>query len=302
MTRADRLTIRKAIVIAAKQKQQSITDSESQNTTLSPRQKQVLTEDVVATLNQLSQDQALTDTRRERAKDMADAMELHCSGTAGFFFNRPGEEWPEADITIMEMGLLSGSGYEDQLALAFMGLMNQITSIVERDQYEERPTFVLTDEAHLITTNVLLSIYLVKIVKMWRKLGSWLWLATQNLEDFPDEARKLLSMFEWWIAMSCPKEQVEQIARFKDLTEEQKRMLLAAHKEPGKYTEGVVLADKIQALLRNVPPPLALALAMTEKHEKRERARIMQELGCGELEACFKVAEDIARKFEVNVR
>lgn len=300
MTRADRLTIRKAIVNAAKRKQQSI--AEVGNQALLPRQRQVLTEDVVAELNVLSQDPALTATRRERAKDMADAMELYCSGTAGFFFNRPGEEWPEADVTIMEMGLLSGSGYEDQLALAFMGLMNQITSIVERDQYEERPTFVLTDEAHLITTNMLLSIYLVKIVKMWRKLGAWLWLATQNLEDFPDEAKKLLSMFEWWIAMSCPKEQVEQIARFKDLTEEQKHMLLAAHKEPGKYTEGVVLADKIQALLRNVPPPLALALAMTEKHEKRERARIMEELGCGELEACFKVAEDIARKFEINVR
>lgn len=298
MTRADRLTIRKAIVNAAKQKQQFIAAADAENKTLLPRQKQVLTEDVVAELNVLSQDQALTVTRRERAKDMADAMELYCSGTAGFFFNRPGEEWPEADVTIMEMGLLSGSGYEDQLALAFMGLMNQITSIVERDQYEERPTFVLTDEAHLITTNMLLSIYLVKIVKMWRKLGAWLWLATQNLEDFPDQAKKLLSMFEWWIAMSCPKEQVEQIARFKDLTEEQKHMLLAAHKEPGKYTEGVVLADKIQALLRNVPPPLALALAMTEKHEKRERARIMQELGCSELEACFKVAEEIARKFE----
>lgn len=298
MSRADRLTIRKAIVNAAKRKQGLIADSESQGNALSPREKQVLTEDVVAALNELAQDKALTGARRERAKDMADSMELYCSGTAGFFFNRPGEEWPEADVTIMEMGLLSGSGYEDQLALAFMGLMNQITSIVERDQYEERPTFVLTDEAHLITTNMLLSIYLVKIVKMWRKLGAWLWLATQNLEDFPDQAKKLLSMFEWWIAMSCPKEQVEQIARFKDLTEEQKRMLLAAHKEPGKYTEGVVMADKIQALLRNVPPPLALALAMTEKHEKQERAKIMHELGCGELEACFKIAEAIARKFE----
>lgn len=298
MTRADRLTIRKAIVTAAKAKKAAADDSKAKSETLQPRDRQVLTADVVAALNDLSRDESLTAARRERAKDMADSMELYCSGTAGFFFNRPGKEWPEVDVTIMEMGLLSGAGYEDQLALAFMGLMNEITSIVERDQYQERPTFVLTDEAHLITTNPLLSIYLVKIVKMWRKLGAWLWLATQNLEDFPDEARKLLSMFEWWIAMSCPKEQVEQIARFKDLTDEQKHMLLAARKEPGKYTEGVVMADKIQALLRNVPPPLALALAMTEKHEKRERAKIMEELGCGELEACFRVAKDLGRRFQ----
>ena len=174
-----------------------------------------------------------------------------------------------------------------------MGLMNQIHSVVEREQYDHRPTLVLGDEAHLITTNPLLSIYLVKIVKMWRKLGAWLWLATQNMEDFPDAARKLLSLFEWWIAMVCPKEEIEQIARFKELTEEQKGMLKAARKESGKYTEGVVIADKLQCLFRNVPPPLALALAMTEKHEKQQRAKIMKEQHCSELEAAFIVATNL---------
>lgn len=138
---------------------------------------------------------------------------------------------------------------------------------------------------------MLLAPFLVKIVKMWRKLGCWLWLATQNMEDFPNVAKKLLGMFEWWFAMVCPKEQIDQIARFKDLSDEQKSMLLAANKEPGKYTEGVVMADKVQALFRNVPPPLALALAMTEKHEKRERAKIMAEEGCTELEAVFKIVD-----------
>ena len=76
-----------------------------------------------------------------------------------------------------------------------MGLINQINGVVEREQYSSRPTFVLGDEAHLVTTNPLLAIFIVKIVKMWRKLGAWLWLATQNLEDFPDAARKLLSLF-----------------------------------------------------------------------------------------------------------
>ena len=70
-------------------------------------------------------------------------------------------------------------------------------------------------------------------------------------------------------------------------------MLLAANKEPGKYTEGVVMADKVQALFRNVPPPLALALAMTEKHEKRARAKIMEEENCTELDAVFKIVEQM---------
>lgn len=293
MTRADRLTIRKAIVNAAKLKRRDIKKAKAENHTLSDRESQVMTEDVVAAMNMLANNDSLSPKRRERAKDMADAMELYCSGTAGHFFNRPGQAWPEADVTIMEMGLLANEGYEDQLALGFMGLMNQINGVVEREQYSQRPTFVLVDEAHLITTNMLLAPYLVKIVKMWRKLGAWLWLATQNMEDFPSSAKKLLGMFEWWFAMVCPKEQIEQIARFKDLSEEQKSMLLAAHKEPGKYTEGVILADKVQALFRNVPPSIALALAMTEKHEKRERAKIMEEKNCSELDAVFEISRNM---------
>ncbi len=137
---------------------------------------------------------------------------------------------------------------------------------------------------------------MVKITKMWRKLGTWFWIATQNLEDFPDQAKKMLNMMEWWLCLVMPKEEVEQIARFKDLTADQRTLLLSARKEPGKYTEGVVLADKVQALFRNVPPPLALALAMTEKHEKAERARLMRERGCSELEAVYAIAEELAKE------
>ena len=100
----------------------------------------------------------------------------------------------------------------------------------------------------------------------------------------------MLNMIEWWLCLVMPKEEVDQIARFKALTAEQRALLLAARKESGKYTEGVVLSDTLQALFRNVPPPLALALAMTEKHEKAERARIMAERGCSELEAAYEVA------------
>ena len=90
--------------------------------------------------------------------------------------------------------------------------------------------------------------------------------------------------------MVCPKQEIEQIARFKDLTAEQKQLLQAARKDPGKYTEGVVLSDNLQCLFRNVPSLLALALAMTEKHEKQQRAEIMKELHCSELEAAFHMA------------
>lgn len=281
MSRADRLLIRNAIFLAAKTVKES-------------GREQVITEDVVSALHTIGRDHDLPEHRRNRAIEMGDGMALFCSGLAGHFFNRSGTRWPESDVTILEMGILAREGYEDQLTVAYISMMSHINDLVERHQHDARPTLVVTDEGHIITTNPLLARYVVKITKMWRKLGAWFWIATQNLEDFPDASRKMLNMMEWWLCLVMPKEEVEQIARFKDLTDVQRSLLLSARKEPGKYVEGVVLSDNLEALFRNVPPPLSLALAMTEKHEKAERAAIMRERNCSEIEAVYAIAERIA--------
>lgn len=285
LTRADRLLIRKAIFLAASTVKQS-------------HRCQVITQDVVSAFQAIAKNTDLPEHRRNRALEMGDGMALFCSGLAGHFFNRPGQSWPEADVTILEMGLLAREGYEDQLTVAYLSMMSHINDLVERYQHDERPALVVTDEGHIITTNPLLARYVVKITKMWRKLGAWFWIATQNLEDFPDASRKMLNMMEWWLCLVMPKEEVEQIARFKDLNDEQRHLLLSARKEPGKYVEGVVLADKVEALFRNVPPALSLALAMTEKHEKAERAAIMREKHCSELEAVYEIARRIEQSRE----
>jgi len=281
MTRADRLVIRNAILLAAR-------------AVAEEGRGQVLTHDVVAALTSIGNDTSLPEHRRNRALEMGDGMALFCSGLAGHFFDRPGEPWPAADVTILEMAILAREGYEDQLTVAYLSMMSHINDLVERHQSDARPTLVVTDEGHIITTNPLLARYVVKITKMWRKLGAWFWIATQNLEDFPDASRKMLNMMEWWLCLACPKEEVEQIARLKDLTQEQRSLLLSARKEPGKYVEGIVLADNLEALFRNVPPPQSLALAMTEKHEKAERADIVRERNCSELDAVHVVARRIA--------
>ena len=228
---------------------------------------------------------------------MADAMELFTdpSSLAGQLFNRPGRAWPDVDITLVDFATLAREGYEAELAVAYVSLMNRINDLIEQHQHDRRQTVVITDEGHIITTNPLLAKYIVKVTKMWRKLGAWFWLATQNLEDFPSGARRMLNMIEWWWCLVMPKEEVEQIARFKELTDATKRLLLAARKEPGKFVEGVLLSDSVQTIFRNVPPALPLALAMTEKHEKAERAEIMREQGLEtEVEAAYEVARRIA--------
>ncbi|HEB99708.1 MAG TPA: conjugative transfer ATPase [Thiotrichales bacterium] len=284
LTRADRLLLRNAIYHAAEQVHAR------------PGDHQVLTRDIMEALRGIGRGEIegdLPEYRRHRATEMADSIGLFCSGIAGHFFNRPGTAWPAADVTILDLGLLAREGYKDQLTLAYISIMNHINNVVERHQSDSRPTIVVTDEAHIITTDAQLARYVVKITKMWRKYGAWFWIATQNLEDFPDDASKMLNMIEWWLCLVTPKEEVDQIARFKDLNEEQRHMLLSTHKEPGKYTEGVVLSDKLETLFRSVPPALSLALAMTEKEEKAERAAIMRERNCTELEAAYVMAARI---------
>lgn len=281
MTRADLMLIRTAILNAARQAKRS-------------KRTEVLTEDVVTELKNLSQSKDLPESRRTRAMDMSDSMSLFCSGVAGRFFNRTGQPWPEVDVTILEMGLLAREGYGDQLTVAYLSMMSHINDLVERSQHEERPTLVVTDEGHIITTHPLLANYVVKITKMWRKYGAWFWIATQNLTDFPNESQRMLNMIEWWMCLVLPKEEIEQVARFRELSPTQRQLLQSARKEPGKYVEGVVLSDKLETLFRSVPPPLTLALAMSEKHEKAERQKIMREHGCSEYEAACRVAERIA--------
>jgi conjugative transfer ATPase len=283
LTRSDRRTVRDAICRAARYAR-------------AHHRPHVLTEDVVTALVSLSFDQDLSQRKRERAEEMADAMALFCDGLEGELFNRPGRSWPDVDVTLIDLATFSREGYEAQLAVAYTSVMNAIHNRIERHQNDARPTIMVTDEGHIITTNPLLAPYVVKVVKMWRKLGAWYWIATQNLEDFPDAAKRLLNMIEWWLCLVMPKEEVDQIARFKALGPDHKRLLLSARKEPGQYTEGVVLSDTVEALFRHVPPPLYLALAMTEKHEKAERQRLMDQDGLSEVEAALEVAEGLIRK------
>jgi conjugative transfer ATPase len=283
MGRADRYLIQQAILAAARTaRAQGVPHPRS--------------EDVAQALMAMRSDSELGVARQARAEEMGQAMLVFCDGLRGKLFNRYGESWPDADVTLVEMGTLAQEGYEDALSLAYTSLVNHVQALAESTHYEGRPIIFLTDEGHIITKNPLLAPYVVKITKMWRKLGCWFWLATQNMEDFPDEARRMLAMCEWWILLTMDRDEIEQVARFRTLTLEQRRMMESAAKEPPKYTEGVILASAVQALFRNVPPALPIALAMTEQHEKAQRRTIMEARGCSELEAAYEVARQLAAR------
>ena len=279
LTRADRSLIRQCLIDAAER--------------CVAGKRPVLTRDVREALKARAQDAGLPDVRRARLSEMADAMDLFTQGADGEMFDRPGSPWPEADLTIVDLATYAREGYNAQLSIAYISLINTVNNLAERDQYLGRPIINVTDEGHIITRNPLLAPYVVKITKMWRKLGAWYWLATQNVDDLPKAAEPMLNMIEWWICLSMPPDEVEKIARFRELNPAQKALMLSARKEAGKFTEGVALSRSMELLFRAVPPSLYLALAQTEPEEKAERYRLMQEYGIGELDAAIRVAQKI---------
>ena len=281
MTRADRSLIRQCILDAAR-------DCASQRRT-------VLTQDIRDALRARGNDALLPEIRRTRLLEMADAMDMFCQGVNEELFNRPGASWPEADITIVDLATFAREGYNAELSISYISLVNTVNDIAERDQFLGRPICFVVDEGHIVLKNPLLSPFSVKATKMWRKLGLWFWLSTQNLDDFPAAAQPMLSMIEWWICLSMPPDEVEKVARFRELNASQKRLLLSARKESGKFSEGVVLSKSMEVLFRAVLPSINLALAMTDPEEKNQRYKLMVEQGVCELDAALKIAAQIDR-------
>ena len=279
LTRADRRMIRDAILNGAKQAKAN--------------GHKTMTGDVADGFNMITKNDDYPKHRQMRAFEMGESLRMFCDGFEGEIFNTQGEAWPDADVTIVDLATFAREGYSAQLAIAYTSIMMRINNLAEKHQHDARPIVMLTDEGHIITTNPLLAPFVVKVVKMWRKLGAWWWVATQNMADFPSSAKKMLNMIEWWICLVMPQDEIEDIARFKNLTEEQKQLMLSTRKEPKKYTEGVVLSESMEALFRNVPPSLFLSLAGTEKDEKTERAQHMKNFGISEVEAAEYVGKMI---------
>ena len=271
---------------------ESAKKSQSENRT------QTMTSDLVNVLLEAANcgkidNRVLSKHQKRRAARMASAINVFCTGLNGELFDREGEYWPRSDITVVELDLLARRGYEDRLAVALTGLFSMINNEIEANQYQERQTIVVIDEAHILLQNPLISPYINRISAMWRTLGAWLWIATQNIRQFPDNAKELLNQPEWWFCLSLDKDEIDQIGRFKSLTSQQKELLQSARKSPGLYTEGTIISARLLSLFRNTPPALALALSQTEKSEKAERQRIMDTEGISELDAAYLIANSI---------
>jgi conjugative transfer ATPase len=284
--RADRMLIMDAIILAAE-------------TVRKAGRPQMIAADIVAAFEQLAErcDPQRDLLQCQKIREMMSSLRYFIKDpTISQFLNQPGDPWPLADVTIVDFGLFAQEGYEAPRAIAFAGVVSKILTLAEANQYSHRPIVTIFDENHLFSKLPLLASIQTRIAKMGRKLGLWLWVATQNLKDFADESRKMLSLLETWMCLALPPDEIDQIERFKTLTEEQRALFLSARKEKGKYTEGVLLSPRLQELFRNVPPRLYLAMAATEQVEKHQRRLLMKKLKKSEMDAVKYIAMKMMEK------
>ncbi|CAC9424983.1 hypothetical protein [uncultured Gammaproteobacteria bacterium] len=245
-------------------------------------------------LNELANSDDLMSSEKERIRKMSKSMRVYINSDFDKrIFNTPGELFPESDITQLDVGVFGSDGYESKLVVAFASLVNDINRIAEKNQFSARPIFLLIDEAHLFTKHPLIISWILKMVKMWRKWGVWVWFATPSLKDYTDAASSMFDTIEWIICLKIKKSEAAELAKLIDMTDEQKKLIASINGAKGQYKEGVVISDQLSTLFRSVSMPLALALAMTEQSEKAIRQKIMQEKSCSEMEAAYRIADDI---------
>ena len=284
--RADRMLIMDAIILAAETVRQL-------------GRPQMIAADIVAAFEQLAEkcDPQRDVMECQKIREMTSSLRYFIKDpTISQFLNQPGDPWPLADVTVVDFGLFAQEGYEAPRSIAFAGVVSKILALAEANQYSNRPIVAIFDENHLFSKLPLLAAIQTRIAKMGRKLGLWLWVATQNLNDFADEARKMLSLIETWMCLAVTPDEIDKIEKFKVLTKEWRSLFLSARKEKGKYTEGVLLSPRCQGVFRNVPPKLYLAMAATEQIEKHQRRLLMKKLHKSELEAVKYIAQKMMEK------
>ena len=272
--------------------------------------KKTLTQDVrEAMLDIAEREVKLEPDQRTRLKELAASLELYCTGELDArMFNTVGEPWPDADVTVLDVGVYGSDRYPAQLALAYIGYMQRVINKAEETQSQRRDVVNIVDEAHLYTGNPLLGYQIAFAVKVARKIGLWMLLATQNVEDFSkgDDIKKVLGLFEWWFLLNMEYKEVEDLSKYRNLTPEQKVMILSCSKQQRAYTEGVVMGNPKtvgEMLVRQVPPSIFLTLAMTDPNEKNERRALMEQYGLSsQYQAAEMMAQELNRKRGLKTR
>lgn len=252
---------------------------------------QMLTEHVLKGFEQRINKETVT-KKKERLQDMADRLKSYViNNSKSRFFNVPTEPLDDFDIFHIDISAIKDD--KGKLALVMVSLLPRILALAERTQNDNRPMFLIIDEAHIqFEIDVIVSCALL-IAKVARKLGLWLIPVTQNVADMRSaKATKILSLMETWIVLGLDENELKDIKQFKQLTPQQEALIRDIDSQKGLYAEAVLLGSRYQGLFRVIPPRYLLALLMNEKSEKAARGQLEKDYDV------LKAAEIMAEKLE----
>ena len=257
---------------------------------------QMLLSHVINSINKLA-DKEGNQELQSRLKQFALRLEYYTHGIRGQFINQPSKPLIDFDFLHIDFGFMQSESYKDLLNIVCISLLAKVLALAEANKATGRPTELFMDEAHVLFKSDMVAAFVILMAKVARKIGLWLKPCTQNIEDFTGiESKKVLSMMETWLCLALEADEVALINKFKPLSAEMKNLILDVRKYPGLYAEGVLLGKRHSGLFRNIPPRIALALAMTEQDERTARKKLQQELNITELEAVEHIAKQMISK------
>ncbi|WP_440993551.1 conjugative transfer ATPase [Cysteiniphilum litorale] len=212
------------------------------------------------------------------------------------YFDAPAKPLEDYDIIYFEMGLFKDDKPSNiaPRALAFISMVGQTMTACERRQYDKRDTVFFGDEIHIVTTNRVTAAPLVQCAKMARKIGLILWLATQDPEDFPDAAARMLAAFEFWEVLDFNNDETrKKIATMLGFSDQDLQLARSIRNAPKCHSEKVIISKKFRLLSRCIPQREIFALLANNTDEKERRRSMSRKYKCSEVVAALIQAQQM---------
>lgn len=194
----------------------------------------------------------------ERAKYLADALEVYVHGSLNYFNHRSNVDISNrlVNFNTKELG--------DQLRpLAMLLVQESVWGRISGNRQQGKYTLYIVDEAHVLLREPQTALYSVNNSKRCRKWGGIPVLITQNVSDFLDSPQIQTIFFntDCFILLGQASGDAQRLKEALSLSEEQYKCILTRNKGEGLY----IFGDTILPFINRIDPDTQLYKLVTTK-------------------------------------
>ena len=223
-----------------------------------------LMSDLLAWLEDVSATRALTPRERERCAVIAARLRRFTQGHRAHVFDR--QSTFNLDSAVTAVGLRAfAMAYAADLTPALAVVLTAILSML-RSERDTRPTVIVVDEAHRITSDPDAGEVLGQLVRQARKHAAGVWMCSQRVDDFiaTDLGRTLAATASTKLVLGAEESSLRGIREVFGLDDEECSVL-----SPVQQGRGVLLSAGERAAVSIVPGPAILAVSETTPESVR---------------------------------